>query len=210
MKTKIYNLIILDASGSMSAIERQAVDGVNETVQTIREAQRVHKDQEHFVTLVSFNSIETRKTFDCMLAAEVKELSPKEYSPNGCTPLYDAMGFSIIGLQEKIEKDAKVLVTVITDGYENSSVEYDSRAIAGLVGKLKSEGWVFTYMGANQDAARAAIEMGIQNSFKFEASHAGMEHMFSKDRCCRLRLYNRLSKLSNQVSDRMSKDYFDE
>lgn len=210
MKTKIYNLIILDASGSMSAIEKQAVDGVNETVHTIQEAQRVHNDQEHFVTLVSFNSIETKKLFDCLPGDEVKELSARDYRPNGCTPLYDAMVFSIIGLQEKMSKDAKVLVTIITDGYENSSVEHDSRSIAGLVSRLKREGWVFTYMGANHDATRAAIELGINNSLEFEATHAGTSQMFSRDRCCRLRLYSRISMLSNQVNEQMSKDYFDE
>ena len=33
-KQKVFNLIILDESGSMSAIEKQAVSGVNETLQT--------------------------------------------------------------------------------------------------------------------------------------------------------------------------------
>lgn len=36
---KIYNLIILDASGSMSSIYTQALTGVNETIATIRMAQ---------------------------------------------------------------------------------------------------------------------------------------------------------------------------
>ena len=39
MKTKVFNLIILDESGSMSCIERQALNGLNETLQTIRRAQ---------------------------------------------------------------------------------------------------------------------------------------------------------------------------
>ena len=41
-----------------------------------------------------------------------------------------AMGFSITELQKKLEKDDKVLVTVITDGEENSSREYDGKAIS--------------------------------------------------------------------------------
>ena len=38
MKTPItvYNVIILDKSGSMSSIARQAIDGVNETIGSIR------------------------------------------------------------------------------------------------------------------------------------------------------------------------------
>ena len=48
MKQRVFNLIILDESGSMSSIERQAIDGVNETVQTIRAAQKKHEEQEHY------------------------------------------------------------------------------------------------------------------------------------------------------------------
>lgn len=32
MKTKVFNLIILDESGSMCCIERQALNGLNETL----------------------------------------------------------------------------------------------------------------------------------------------------------------------------------
>ena len=37
--TNIYNLIILDESGSMTSIYEQALGGANETIQTIRVAQ---------------------------------------------------------------------------------------------------------------------------------------------------------------------------
>ncbi|WP_307768563.1 hypothetical protein [uncultured Bacteroides sp.] len=40
MKTRIFNLIILDESGSMYSIKKEAIDSVNETVQTIRSAER--------------------------------------------------------------------------------------------------------------------------------------------------------------------------
>ena len=39
MKTKVFNLIILDESGSMSCIERQALKGMNEKLETIRRAE---------------------------------------------------------------------------------------------------------------------------------------------------------------------------
>lgn len=56
MKQRVSNLIILDESGSMGSIEQQAINGVNETMQTIRSAQKKHEEQEHYVTFVSFNS----------------------------------------------------------------------------------------------------------------------------------------------------------
>ena len=39
MKTKIFNLIILDESGSKRIIYEQALGGANETIQNIRVAQ---------------------------------------------------------------------------------------------------------------------------------------------------------------------------
>lgn len=63
MKQKVFNLIILDERGSMNSIEKQAIDGVNETVQTIRSAQKMHEEQEHFVTFVSFNLYDCHETF---------------------------------------------------------------------------------------------------------------------------------------------------
>ena len=56
MKTRIFNLIIIDESGSMQSIKKEAIDSVNETFQTIRSAQKKHEDQEHYVSLVTFNA----------------------------------------------------------------------------------------------------------------------------------------------------------
>jgi uncharacterized protein YegL len=55
METKnIYNLIILDESGSMSSIERQAVSAINETFQSVRNAQKQNPNQNYFISLVVF------------------------------------------------------------------------------------------------------------------------------------------------------------
>ena len=53
MKQKIYNLIILDRSGSMIDLQKTAVNSVNETLQTILESHRKEENQEHYVTFVS-------------------------------------------------------------------------------------------------------------------------------------------------------------
>jgi len=75
MKQRVFNLIILDESGSMSSIEKQAIDGVNETVQTIRAAHKKHPEQEHLVSLVSFNSDEVKTIYDKVEAERVEELT---------------------------------------------------------------------------------------------------------------------------------------
>ena len=75
MSQRVYNLIILDESGSMSIIEKQTISGFNETIQTISAAQRKHEGQRHFVSLVVFNSDSIRTVFDKVSVDVVSELT---------------------------------------------------------------------------------------------------------------------------------------
>ena len=136
MKTRIFNLIIIDESGSMQSIKTAAIDSVNETIQTIRSAQKKREDQEHYVSLVTFND-DVKTVYECVPVDEVKELTAETYQPDCCTALYDAMGISLNALRKKVAEDDKVLVTVVTDGYENASKEYSGKAIKALVDELK-------------------------------------------------------------------------
>lgn len=120
MKTRIFNLIIIDESGSMQFIKTATIDSVNETIQTIRSAQKKHEEQEHYISLVTFND-DVKTVYECVPVDEVKELTAETYQPNCSTALYDAMGISLNALRKKVAEGDKVLVTVVTDGYENSS-----------------------------------------------------------------------------------------
>lgn len=208
MKKRVFNLIILDESGSMSSIERQAIDGVNETVQTIRAAQKKHDEQQHYVTLVSFNSDEVKTIYDKVEAERVEELSDKQYQPSCCTPLYDAMGNALTNLRKSVADDDIVLVTVITDGYENASHEYNGASIKSLVESLKAKGWIFTYIGANQDVEKVASTISITNTLSFSANAVGTSQMFATEKKARTRLFDRIAE--NIAPCEMADDYFDE
>ena len=82
MNTRIFNLIVLDESGSMEVIKQQAIMGVNETVQTIKSAQKEYEDQEHIVSLVTFNSRAVKTVYDKVQAENVAELTEADYCPN--------------------------------------------------------------------------------------------------------------------------------
>lgn len=193
MKTRIHNLIILDESGSMESIKRAAINGMNETVQSIRDAQKKHEDQEHIVSLVSFNSSEIKGIYDCVPVAEVEELTDKEYVPDCCTPLYDAMGLSLNHLRAKVNDEDKVLVTIITDGEENSSTEYNSAAIKALVDSLKEKGWVFAYIGANQDVLKVAQTISVTNVMNFSSTDFGTSSAIASLRKSRDRMFSRIA-----------------
>lgn len=191
MKTKIFNLIILDESGSMQIIKKAAIDSVNETVQTIRAAQQKYEEQEHFVSLVTFNDAAIKTTYDCVPVMEVAELTDKQYTPDCCTPLYDAMGQSFNALRPKVADGDRVLVTVVTDGMENSSKEYSGQAIKALVDELKAKGWVFAYIGANHDVEQAAATISIKNTLMFHASSEGAGIMMQQVNKSRMAFYDR-------------------
>ena len=207
MNQKIYNLIVLDASGSMYSIRNEAIAGVVETVQTIRAAQKDNANQEHLFSLVVFNGKGIATVYDRMPIDKVPDLDANDYQPTDNTPLYDAMGNAITNLQRYINEDDNVLVTVITDGYENSSVEWNHQRVFQLVEDLKRKNWLFTYIGANQDALKVAKGMGIDHSMNYMSDAEGTKAMFKKERFSRRAFYGKLSA-GKRFFEAKSEDYF--
>lgn len=206
----IYNLIILDESGSMASIERQAVSSINETIQTIKSAQAKYPEQRQFITLISFSGVGiegVKVLLDRMPAGDVSEISDNDYLPDSCTPLYDALGFGITSLDKAVGQEDTVLVTVITDGMENTSRIYSSDAIAELVALQRKKGWTFAYIGANQDSVEVAKTMNITNAMNFMATAEGTMEMSARLNRSRARLYNMLSESPAMAYD--CTDFFD-
>ena len=52
---RIFNLIILDESGSMHGLEKMCVDGVNETIQTIKNAAQSNPEQKQMFSFITFS-----------------------------------------------------------------------------------------------------------------------------------------------------------
>ena len=208
MNQKIYNLIVLDASGSMYSIRNEAIAGVVETVQTIRTSQEENANQEHLLSLVVFNGQYITIVFDRMPITKVPDLNEKDYQPTDNTPLYDAMGYSITNLQRYIDEDDNVLVTIITDGYENASREWNHQRIYQLVEDLKKKNWLFTYIGANQDALKVAKDMGIDHSMNYKSDAEGTKAMFRKELRSRKSFYDKLARGISLKQAMAEEDYF--
>ena len=194
MTQKIYNLIVLDASGSMYSIRNEAIAGVVETVQTIRTAQADNAEQEQLFSLVVFNGKRIDTVYDRMPITKVPDFSEKDYQPTDNTPLYDAMGDAITNLHRYINDDDNVLVTIITDGYENASREWNHQRVNQLVEDLKKKNWLFTYIGANQDALSVAKGMGIDHSMNFMSDSEGTKAMFRREKRSRSAFYDKLAR----------------
>ena len=126
-KTKVYNVIIMDRSGSMWDIQKPAIMGFNEVLGGVKAAQTKYAEtQEQFITLVLFDSSSIDEVYWNADPSKAEHLTDKTYVPGACTPLYDAMGRTLTKLEKELKGDENhsVIVTVITDGYENDSHEY--------------------------------------------------------------------------------------
>lgn len=209
-KARIYNLIIVDESGSMSHLREATLSGINETIGTIKSAQKEFAEtQEHTLTLVTFDSDSNRPDVRTMIdnqsIVEVKEF--RDYMPRGCTPLYDAMGQSLTKLHAAIkgDVDASAVVTVLTDGLENASREWDAQSLRKLIEQLKEEGWSFSYMGSAHNVKEVTDLLSIENVVEFSHDQLGAAHTWGRERSSRRAYYQRMSE-AYTMRDRYSDD----
>ena len=198
-KARINNLIIVDESGSMGHLREATLSGINETIGTIRRAQEEFKEtQEHTLTLVTFDTGNTpyvRTMIDNKPISEIKEFT--DYMPCGGTPLYDAMGQSLTRLHDRIkdDPDAAAVVTVLTDGLENSSREWTAPALRSLIEKLKAEGWTFSYMGSAHDVKEVTDLLAIENVLEFSHDVRGTRNSWSRDSSSKRAYYRKMNEM---------------
>ena len=225
MKTKIFNLIILDESGSMDCMRKQTIDGCNETINTVIAAQMKFKDtQEHFISIYAFQSdgkIESRYLIKNVPANEVKHITTADYEPWGTTPLLDAVGSTVTDLSMKTSKEELAIgsVTIITDGWENSSTHYTYPQLAEMISLLKQKGWNFNFIGANIDVESASKSLNIDNCMGFsQDTNEDIDAMFEEEKTSRMSYYERVEhkikhgKNKSEISEGLkeaSKDYFE-
>ncbi len=199
MKTEIYNLIILDESGSMSGVRMQTISGCNETINTIRSSQEEYKDsQTHYVSIYAFQDRGRRPSRYLIKNApieKVEHINKDSYEPWGNTPLYDAVGSTLVDLNAVVneKKFAIGSVTIITDGYENSSCHYTREKVAKMIDSLKEIGWNFNFIGANIDVEKVSASLNIENSLAFSQDDEGTKDMFLRHSLGKRRYYERIS-----------------
>lgn len=199
MKAKIFNLIILDESGSMDCVKQQTIAGCNETINTIAAAQKQYADtQEHYISIFAFQgdgSRPSRYIIKNVPAEKATHITPDDYEPYGMTPLNDAVGATLIDLKSYTRESPNSIgsVTIITDGYENASQRYTRQQVASMITELKGMGWNFNFIGANIDVEATAATFAIDNTLEFEQNEQGTTHMFKRESSSRMRYYDRLN-----------------
>jgi Mg-chelatase subunit ChlD len=151
--------VILDRSGSMEAVRDDTIGAYNGMIGDLATQQGTT-----LLTLTQFDTQSIDLVLDAAPIAAVPRLTAETFVPRGGTPLLDAVGITLTKMQRFVESigwSGRVLVTVITDGEENSSTEWTRGAVFARVKELESRGWAFSYLGASPNAYHDAQGLGI-------------------------------------------------
>jgi uncharacterized protein YegL len=173
-------VFILDRSGSMGGLEKDTIGGYNALL-----SKQKATSGDCLITTVLFDT--TMSLFhDRTTIQAVNELTAKEYQVGGSTALLDAMGHTILKIDNAINHTAvdyqpsKVMMVIITDGEENASHTYNLSQIKNMIEQKKKQGWEFIFLGANIDAVTAAADFGISadRAQNYHADSAGVNLNF--------------------------------
>lgn len=163
-------IFLIDRSGSMYGSEEDTIGGFNSFIEKEKE-----KEGNTNVTTILFDHgyevLYKRKPIN-----EVNNLTRNEYYVRGSTALLDAIGRTITTLDKEI--DNKVLFVIMTDGMENSSVEFSKSQIKNMIGNLN---WEFIFIGADIDSYSEASGIGIKRTHtaNYRKSARGVEKLYS-------------------------------
>lgn len=167
-----HDFILLDRSGSMRDLWREAISSVNGYVSKLA-TDKVDTG----VTLVVFDAPATVLDFsvirDRIIPSTWHAVEPKEAEPRGWTPLNDAIG-KIVDLA-KAGKYDKVAIIIMTDGQENASRELSVEQAKRLLDDCRALGWQVIFLGANFDnvAQAASYNTQARNTVRTSAVNLG-------------------------------------
>lgn len=157
----LHLVSILDMSGSMGGTETEVINAYNTFISDHKKLAE-EKNIKIKATLVLFDN-RYLEIYSKVKIKEVPVLTNDVYKPCGMTALYDAVGKTINSFEGK----DKVIFFIETDGWENASVEFNSKKIKELVDRKTKDGWEFKFVGADlsdDDVVNIAKGLGISAS----------------------------------------------
>jgi uncharacterized protein YegL len=155
-------IVVLDRSGSMQSMRKDAVGGFNAFLE-----QQQKLPGEANVTIALFDH-EYELLENGTPIAQVKPLNDTTYVPRGSTALLDAVGRTINDIDARIKKaskaqrPSKTIMVVITDGQENASREFHGSKISEMIKDQREKNkWEVIFIGADESAMRDARAIGV-------------------------------------------------
>jgi len=145
--SKVWNILIIDKSSSMFENKKLIRDGYNILIK-----EQIENKSENRFTVFTFNTF-VEKIRDEYFP-NVKEITEDEYKTFGLTCLLDAIGivYEFIQAQTDIKN---IVITLITDGVENSSTKYNKGQLNDIKEKLNKYYKIkFIFIGTNNECIK--------------------------------------------------------
>lgn len=167
---KVLIKLLVDRSGSMANCKNSAETGIQEFIEERRKETSVKQE----ISLDDFDT-QYRTVYDF---TDINSAPKYTLEPRGMTALHDSVmkaGKSLEAHKTDKTKHKRFLV-IMTDGLENSSREFSEKDVKEFIEKKQSEGWTVIYLGANQDAVRVGMEMGVPRgqSMTYDTKRSGV------------------------------------
>ncbi len=149
---------ILDGSGSMSGVQTEVVDGLNEFIQEQKDEAALGTNVVFSLTVFDYKPTIVYMAEDI---ASVQTVTKKDTFLGGGTALYDAIGATLTKAKNE-NLPGKKLVAIYTDGYENSSTEFKPEEVKDLIKELENDGdWTVIFMSAEINDFATAQNLGV-------------------------------------------------
>ena len=179
----IHVCFIIDESGSMAGTESDIIGGFKKVI----DEQRAIKNGKCAVSLYKFDSNVT-ELYVGKDVNEVEYLDANSYKPGGCTAMNDAIGTAIdkigkwLNDMDESERPEKNLIVIMTDGEENSSVEYSLEKVKGMIKHQEEKyNWTFMYLGA--DISDGAYAQSYGFTTRAYSSKKSIGHSYDMINC---------------------------
>lgn len=160
-----------DRSGSMADIQKDAEGGIRTFID----------DQRKVPGKCTLRYSQFDTLYEVVYPSTPIESAPyPTIKPRGGTALLDAWGRAIVEFGEELaalpedERPGQVIFVVVTDGEENSSIEWDRNRLFEEVKKQTDQfGWTFLFLAANQDAAAEGAKYGVSANHSLDFNPTG-------------------------------------
>ena len=182
-------VLVVDRSASMAGLPQDDAEaGINTLIDEQKSA-----DGEANFTLVQFDT-----EYDFVHnGVDIQDVeSDYELKPRGSTALLDAIGRTInetgdrLSAMDESDRPGLVIFTVVTDGYDNKSVEFKLDDIKSMVETQTNEfNWQFNFLGADLSGINEAQHMGFRtgNTAVYDKSKAGHSYRVMSNKISTMR-----------------------
>lgn len=167
-KTEVFNVVVVDMSASMLPIRSGMIDMLNNLLASFRQVATEFADsQTHLLTLSGVNTGVFNDLYFNTPILETDSITAEHFTPWNNTPLVDAIGLSIDWMKAYTDsvQDYAVSLTIITDGFENSSENYSIQQVGDMIRQLNDDPhWSISLLGTDNDVLQQAKRLHIPHS----------------------------------------------